>query len=194
MNLAQLALFHEIRKEFPGLSASIANSAGIYLGEIAHFDLVRPGIALYGAEFLREKPPLATVVTAKARIMQVHEVSAGETIGYGAGKRLDRDTHVAVLAAGYADGYHRLAGSREGRRGGSVLVRGQRSPILGRVSMDLIAVDVSDIDGVAEGEWAELFGPGLPIDEAAKAADTVGYEFLTQLSRRAEREYLHGAP
>jgi len=192
MNLAQLALFREVRKEFPSLLASIANSAGIYLGADAYFDLVRPGIALYGAEFLRQRPPLATVVTAKARIMQVHEVPAGETIGYGAGKLLREDTRVAVLAAGYADGYHRLAGSRDGRNGASVFVRGQRAPIVGRVSMDLIAIDVSGIVGVVEGDWAELFGPNLPIDEAAGAADTVGYEFLTQLSRRAAREYLRG--
>lgn len=192
MNLAQLALFGEVRREFPKLSASIANSAGIYLGAETHFDLVRPGIALYGAEFLREKPPLATVVTAKARIMQVHEVPAGETIGYGAGKRVDKDARVAILAAGYADGYHRLAGSRDGRPGGSVWVRGQRAQIIGRVSMDLIAVDVSGIVGVVEGDWGELFGPNLPIDEAASVADTVGYEFLTQLSRRAEREYVRG--
>ena len=192
MNLAQLALFREVRKEFPRLSASIANSAGIYLGADAYFDLVRPGIALYGAEFVRQRPPLATVVTAKARIMQVHEVPTGDTIGYGAGKRLDEDKHIAILAAGYADGYHRLAGSRDGRPGASVLVRGRRAPLMGRVSMDLIAVDVSGIVGVVEGDWAELFGPNLPIDEVAGAADTVGYEFLTQLSRRAGREYVSG--
>ena len=192
MNLSQLALFREIRREFPGLSASLANSAGIHLGADTHFDMVRPGIALYGAEFIREKPPLATVVTAKARIMQVREVAAGETIGYGAGTRLEEDTRIAILSAGYADGYHRLTGSSAERRGAAVSIRGKPAPITGRVSMDLITVDVGGIAGVVEGDWAELFGPNIPVDEAAKAAHTVGYEFLTQLSRRAKRVYING--
>ena len=113
MNRAQLALFKELRAEFPGLPASLANSAGIHLGADYHFDLVRPGIALYGAEFAKERPPLATVVTAKARILQVREASAGEAVGYGATKHLEDDTRIAILSAGYADGYHRLAGSSD---------------------------------------------------------------------------------
>ena len=190
MNQSQLALFSEIRKEFPHLPASLANSAGIHLGADAHFDLVRPGIALYGAEFIRNKPPLSTVVTAEARIMQVHDAARGDTVGYGAGKRLAEDARIAILSAGYADGYHRLAGSSDVRNGASVSVRGRTAPIMGRVSMDLIAVDVTGIPGAAEGDWAELFGASVPIDAAARAADTVGYEFLVQLSRRAERVYV----
>jgi alanine racemase len=193
MNLSQLALFREIRREFPGLSASLANSAGIHLGADTHFDMVRPGIALYGAEFISGKPPLATVVTAKARLMQVRQAAAGETIGYGAGKRLEEDTRIAILSAGYADGYHRLTGSSDARRGAAVSIRGKPARIMGRVSMDLITVDVSDIPGVVEGDWAELFGPSMPVDEAARAANTVGYEFLTQMSRRAERIYVDAA-
>jgi alanine racemase len=190
MNLSQLALFGEIRREFPNLAASLANSAGIHLGTDTHFDMVRPGIALYGAEYVSGTPPLATVVTARARIMQVREAAAGETVGYGAGKRLEEDARIAILSAGYADGYHRLTGSSDARRGAAVLIRGRLARIMGRVSMDLITVDVSDIPGVAEGDWAELFGPTVAIDEAAKAANTVGYEFLTQLSHRAERVYI----
>ena len=152
---------------------------------------MRPGIALYGAEFSRGRPPLSTVVTAKARILQVREAGAGETLGYGAAKHLERDTRIAVLSAGYADGYHRLAGSIDGRPGAFAFVRGRQAPLLGRVSMDLIAIDVTGIAGVSEGDWVELFGPNMPIDAAARAADTVGYEFLTGLSRRAERTYLN---
>jgi len=192
MNLSQIALFREVRREFPKLTASLANSAGIYLGADALFDMVRPGIGLYGAEFIRGKPPLATVVTAKARIMQVRDVSAGDTIGYGAGKHVEEDMRVAILSAGYADGYHRLSGSSDTREGAFVLVRGRRARIMGRVSMDLISVDVTGIVGVTEGDWAELFGPNMPVDEAARPANTVGYEFLTQLSHRAERIYING--
>jgi alanine racemase len=130
------------------------------------------------------------VVTAEARIMQVHDAAAGDTIGYSAGMHLEEDARIAILSAGYADGYHRLAGSSDMRRGASVSVRGKLARIMGRVSMDLIAVDVTGIPDAAEGDWAELFGPTVPIDTAARAADTVGYEFLVQLSRRAERVYV----
>ena len=114
------------------------------------------------------------------------------TIGYSAGKRLAEDARIAILSAGYADGYHRLAGSSDVRNGASVSVRGRTARIMGRISMDLIAVDVTGIPGAAEGDWAELFGASVPIDAAARAADTVGYEFLVQLSRRAERVYVTG--
>lgn len=192
LNRAQLVLFREIRAELPGLPASLANSAGIHLGADFHFDLVRPGIALYGAAFARNRPPLANVVTAKARILQVREVAAGEAIGYGAAHRLREEKRVAILSAGYADGYHRLAGASDERAGAYVHVRGRPAPLLGRVSMDLIAVDVTDIVGVAEGDWAELFGPNVPIDAVAAAADTIGYELLTGLSRRDARVYVRG--
>ncbi len=191
MNRSQLALFHELRGELPSLPASLANSAGIHLGPDYCFDLVRPGIALYGAEFARGRPPLSTVVTARARVLQVREASAGETLGYGAAKHLERETRIAVLSAGYADGYQRLAGSSDTRAGAFASVRGQPAPLLGRVSMDLIAIDVTDIRAVMEGDWVELFGPNLPIDDVARAADTIGYELLTGLSRRAERRYLN---
>jgi alanine racemase len=189
-NQAQLVMFREIKAEFPKLKASLANSAGIHLGADFRFDMVRPGIALYGAAFARGRPPLQTVVTAKARILQVRDVAAGEGIGYGGALRLREGKRVAILSAGYADGYHRLAGSTDEKPGASVLIRGRRAPLLGRVSMDLIAADVSGIIGVAEGDWAELFGPNVAVDEVAAAAGTVGYEFLTQLSRRAERVYV----
>jgi alanine racemase len=193
MNRSQLALFNELRAELPALPASLANSAGIHLGPDFRFDLVRPGIALYGAEFSRVRPPLLPVVTARARVLQVREALVGETLGYGAAKHLERDTRIAVLSAGYADGYQRLAGSTDTRPGAFALVRGRPAPLLGRVSMDLIAIDVTEMRGVTEGDFVELFGPNLPIDDIARAADTIGYELLTGLSRRAERVYL-GTP
>jgi alanine racemase len=188
-NAAQLALFRELRPELPALPASLANSAGIHLGADFHFDVVRPGIALYGAAFAHDHSPLATVVTARARVLQVRDVAAGEAIGYGAALRLREDKRVAVLAAGYADGYHRLAGSTDARPGAHAWVRGRRAALLGRVSMDLIAIDVTGVVGVAEGDWVELFGSNVPIDEVAASAGTIGYEFLTGLSRRAARVY-----
>ena len=114
-NLRQLALFSEIRAEFPDLPASLANSAGMLLGEDFHFDLVRPGIALYGASPVAA--PLRTVVTAEARVLGVREVEEGETVGYGASEAVKRASRVAILAAGYADGYHRQAGSSDDRKG-----------------------------------------------------------------------------
>ncbi len=191
-NAAQLALFRELRAELPALPASLANSAGIHLGADFRFDLTRPGIALYGAAFAQDRPPLPTVVTAKARILQLRDVAAGEAIGYGAALRLREEKRVAILAAGYADGYHRLAGSTDARPGAQAWVRGRRAAVLGRVSMDLTAVDVTGIVGVAEGDWVELFGPNIPIDEVAASAGTIGYELLTQMSRRAARVYVGG--
>lgn len=190
LNAAQLALFREIRAEFPDLPASLANSAGVFLGSDYHFDLARPGIALYGARYAGDQPPLRTVVTARARIVQVREAEAGETIGYGAAHRLDRDTRIAIVSAGYADGYNRMAGGDADKPGANAAVRGRFVPILGRVSMDLIALDVTGVAGVSQGDWVELFGPNLPIDDVATAAGTIGYELLTGLSRRAERRYV----
>jgi alanine racemase len=189
-NAAQLALFREIRSRFPSLPASFANSAGIFLGSDYRFDMVRPGIALYGAAFAAERNPLKTVATLKARILQVRDASAGETVGYGAGQRLGKDSHIGILAAGYADGYHRLAGSSDARPGAHAYLRGRLAPLVGRVSMDLMAIDVTGIPGASAGDWVELFGPNMPIDEVAEAAGTVAYELLTALSRRAERQYI----
>jgi len=190
LNPEQLALFREIRGELPGIPASLANSAGIFFGADFHFDLVRPGIALYGAAFAEDRPPLATVVTLEAPVLQVRDGAAGESVGYGAAERLAQDTRIATLAAGYADGYLRAGGSSDARPGASVSIRGHPARILGRVSMDLIAVDVTAIPGVSPGDHAELFGPTVPIDVVAAAAGTIGYELLTGLSRRAARSYV----
>jgi alanine racemase len=192
LNRAQLAAFQAVQAELPALPASLANSAGIVLGPEYRLDMVRPGIALYGAEFAMDRTPLAPVVTVEARVLQVRDAAAGETVGYGAGERLARDGRVAIVSAGYADGYLRAAGSSNARAGAFAVVRGRRAPVIGRVSMDLIAVDVTGVPGVCRGDWAELFGPNMPVDEVARAAGTIGYELLTGLSRRAERVYVGG--
>ena len=136
--------------------------------------------------------PGHVVVTAEARVLIVRDANPGETVGYGATKRLARPTRIAVLAAGYADGYHRIAGSTDAKAGAHVVIRGRKAPLLGRVSMDLIAVDVTDIPDAAPGDWAELFGPSVSIDAVAESAGTVGYEFLTGLGARYERTYVGG--
>jgi alanine racemase len=190
MNPAQLERFREVGSLFPGVPASLANSGGILLGRDYHFDLTRPGIALYGGRASAVMPPLSPVVTLQARVILVREADAGDTVGYGAAETLKRRSRIAVLSAGYADGYHRAAGSSDARPGARVHIRGKFAPLIGRVSMDLMTADVTGVPGVQRGDWAELFGPHIPIDEAASHAGTVGYEFLTGLGRRYERIYL----
>lgn len=191
LSLRQLALFNEIRAQFPPLPSSLANSAGIFLGDAFHLDMVRPGIALFGGSAVDNLPnPMRPVVTAEARVLTVRDAEEGDTVGYGAGERLKQPARIAILAVGYADGYHRLAGSSDERKGARVYIRGRHAPLVGRVSMDLIAVDVTEIRAVSRGDWAELFGPHVAIDEVARAAGTIGYELLTGLGRRYARTYV----
>ena len=193
MNRRQLALFSEVRAQFPDLPASLANSAGVFLGPDYHFDLVRPGIALYGGVAVQGiTNPMRAVATLEARVLAVREAEEGETVGYGATQSLKVPTRLATLSAGYADGYHRLAGGSDERPGARVWVRGQRAPLVGRVSMDLITIDVTDIPGVARGDWVELFGRHIAVDDVARQAGTIGYELLTNLGRRYQRVYVGG--
>jgi len=178
----------------PNIPASLANSAGVFLGADYHFDLVRPGIALYGARAVKDRPiPMATVVTLDAEVLQVRDVRRGDTVGYGAAETCSQPSRVAILAVGYADGYHRAAGSADGRPGARAYMRGSHAPLIGRVSMDLIAIDVTHIHGVERGDRVELIGPNVSIDEVAGHAGTIGYELLTALGRRYERVYVGGA-
>lgn len=189
LNARQLAAFRTVAAAFPGVPASLASSAGVFLGKDYHFDLVRPGVALYGAAF-GPWPTLSPVATVEARVLQVRELAAGASVGYGASETRDRPARLAILGVGYADGYHRAASSRDGRPGARVFVRGSFAPLIGRVSMDLMVVDVTGIAGVARGDWAELFGPHVPVDEVAAHAGTVGYELLTGLGHRAAWRYV----
>ncbi|MCF1503533.1 alanine racemase [Afifella sp. H1R] len=173
--------------------ASLANSAGIHMGRAYHHELCRPGIALYGGASHPEAVS-DPVVTAEARILQVRTGHPGETVGYGALETLRRTTRIAILSAGYADGYLRAAGSSDMASGALVSIAGHLAPLLGRISMDLISVDVTDIpEGLAlPGKTAELFGPNVDIDAVARHAGTISYELLTNLSRRAHRRYIGG--
>ncbi|SDU13480.1 alanine racemase [Stappia sp. ES.058] len=193
MNKVQLDRFQEATALFPGARRSLANSAAIFLGSDYHFDLARPGITLYGAS-ASELPQarLRPVVTLESRILQVHELKRGETIGYGATFTAPTDMRVAMVSAGYADGYLRASGSTDEKRGADAWLAGYRLPILGRVSMDMSGFDVSAVppDVAQRGAFVELFGANIPIDETAGCAGTIGYELLTGLGRRFSRRYL----
>src|SRR5205085_4459956 len=147
LNSKQLATFREIASLFSGVPASLSNSSGIFLGSQFQFDLVRPGAALYGINPTPEADnPMRPVVELKARIVQIRNLEKGETVGYGGTWTARRPTRIAIVSAGYADGYFRAGSANDGTRGAEVVVAGKRCPVAGRVSMDLIAVDVTDLE------------------------------------------------
>jgi alanine racemase len=157
---------------------------------------VRPGAALYGINPTPEADnPMLPVIDLKARIVQIRNVEKGESVGYGGTWSARRPTRLAIVAAGYADGYFRAGGSNDGTRGAEVVVAGKRCPIAGRVSMDLIAVDVTDLppNAARRGHMATLIGEGITVDELAHHFGTIGYEVLTSLGPRYARVYKGGA-
>jgi len=195
-NAKQLTAFREIASLFSGVPASLSNSSGIYLGPQFQFDLVRPGAALYGVNPTPEADnPMKPVVELKARIVQIRNVERGETVGYGGTWTARRLTRLAIVSAGYADGYFRAASANDGTRGAEVVVAGKRCPIAGRVSMDLVAVDVTDLPANAarRGHMVTLIGEGITVDELAHHFGTIGYEVLTNLGPRYARVYKGGA-
>jgi alanine racemase len=192
MNDQQIRLFREIRILYRGLASSLANSSGIFLGGTVYCDLVRPGVALYGVNPTPGRDnPMHPVVELKGRIIQVRTVGKGETVGYGATFAAPRTSRIAVVAVGYADGFLRSAGASRGKPAAEVVVAGRRCPIAGRVSMDLFAVDVTQLaeGSVRRGDLATLIGDGMSIDDLAAAMGTIGYEVLTNLGRRYHRIY-----
>ncbi|MCX5576951.1 alanine racemase [Kaistia terrae] len=193
LNARQLATMQNVRALFPGLPVSLANTAGITLGPDYHFDIARPGIGIYGGPYIEGIAPLETVVTAEARIVQIRNVPAGQTVGYGAAQTLARPSRIAILSTGYADGYHRAAGSTDQRPGAATFLHGRPAPLVGRVSMDLMAIDVTDVPEARRGDWVELFGANMPVAEVAAAAGTISYELLTSLGARYARHYLGDA-
>jgi alanine racemase len=192
INDRQIRLFREIRIMYRGVASSLANSSGIFLGGTVHCDLVRPGIALYGANPTPgSKNPMHPVVDLKGRIIQVRAVNKGDTVGYGAAWTAGRASRIAIIAVGYADGFLRSAGAAKGKVAAEIVVAGKRCPLVGRISMDLLAVDVSDLaaGSVRRGDLATLIGEGMSIDEIAAGMGTIAYEVLTNLGRRYHRVY-----
>ena len=192
LNEKQIKLFREVRLLYRGIPSSLANSSGIFLGNAAHCDLVRPGGALYGSNPTpAHDNPMRPVVQLDARVLHVRSVPKGEAIGYGALWTARHASRIAVCAVGYADGYLRAASATDESPGADAMVAGKRCPIAGRISMDLLAVDVSALpeNAVRRGDVATLIGGGISVDELADRAGTIGYEVLTSLGRRYHRVY-----
>ncbi len=192
-NKQQRACFETIRAAFPEAMTSLANSAGILLGRQYHYDLVRPGVALYGGHPQRQGAnPFRRVVQLMGRVLQIRLADKGETVGYGASRRLDRPTRIAVVAAGYADGLFRALSAGDGETGLTAYLGPYAAPVLGRISMDLVSVDVTDVPEAfrQRGAWVELLGPNVRLHEMASQAGTIDYEVLTSLGGRATRRYI----
>jgi alanine racemase len=195
LNAKQVATFREIASNYSGVPASLSNSSGIYLGPQFQFDMVRPGAALYGVNPTPEADnPMQSVVDLKARIVQLRNVERGDSVGYGGTWTARRPTKLAIVSAGYADGYFRAASANDGTRGAEVVVAGKRCPVAGRISMDLMAIDITDLpDKTARrGHMATLIGEGITVDEVAHHFGTIGYEVLTSLGKRYARIYKGG--
>jgi alanine racemase len=194
-NEQQRAIFEQLRAILPKAPASLAASDGLMLGPRFHFDLVRPGYAIYGGQAFRGGPtPVAPVVRVEARILQIRDVAPGQTVGYSATYKVERPSRIATVSAGYADGYFRTASAANGKSGGAVAFRERLAPVVGRVSMDLITVDVTDLNNPApqRGDLVELIGPALSLESVGQRAGTIGYEVLTNLGRRFDRVYVGG--
>ncbi len=194
-NDVQRKTFDALRAKLPKTRASLANSAGMLLGAAYHYDLVRPGIALYGGKARRTGVnPVAPVVQLAGRVLQVREAAAGKSLGYGATRTLGRPSRIAVLAVGYADGFFRALSVADAHEGLRVYFGSHPAPVVGRVSMDLITVDVTDVPAklARRCAWVELIGPHIAAHEFAAHAGTIDYEVLTNLGTRAARRYVGG--
>jgi alanine racemase len=182
----QLALFERATR---GLDAprSAANSPGLLAWPESHYQWVRPGYMLWGNSPFGRVPQehadrLRPVMTLCSAVISLRDVAPGATVGYGGGWTAQRPSRIATVTIGYGDGYPRSASN-----GTPVLVNGRRAPLAGRVSMDMLTVDVTDLDGVRVGDPVVLWGEGLPVAEVAEPAGTIGYELLTRMPRRTPR-------
>ena len=180
----QFERFQKIAAHFPQAKKSLANSSGVFRSRDYCFDLARPGMALYGLNPTPETDnPMRPVVKLEARILQVKKIAGGETVGYGASYRAERETNVATVALGYADGFLRSLSGR-----GTLYYNGHACPVIGRVSMDAVTVDAGT-QTPRSGEMLEILGAHQSADDLAAAAGTIGYEILTSLGNRYRRVY-----
>ena len=193
INQAQIERFEAVRAAFPGLPASLANSSGMFLNPAPIYDLARPGYALYGGNPTPGAPnPMRPVVTLTAAIQQIRSIETGMSCGYNAQWTAKRPTRLATLIIGYADGLPRGAGATDARPGAEVAIAGRKAPLVGRVSMDLAIVDVTDLpeESARVGDPVELFGGSIDLDDFASRSGTIGYHLLTSLGPRYQREYI----
>lgn len=189
-NARQLAKFKAVLARLPNARASFANSSGVFLGPDYHFNQVRAGVALYGVNPTPyQANPMKQVVRLQAKILQTRTIDTPQGVGYGATHQAVERERIATLATGYADGYPRSLSSV-----GDAYIGDLRAPIVGRVSMDLITIDVTNIaeDLTRPGQLVDLIGPFNPVDDVAAKAGTIGYEILTSLGARYHRVYLGG--
>lgn len=191
MNSAQKTLFDELVGQRPealaNVPVSLANSAGALIGAGFHYDCVRVGIGLYGGNpFQAQVNPMRAVVKLEAEVLQVRSVEPGETVSYGASWTAVRPSRIATIGVGYADGFLRSGGVK-----GEVVISGRRAPIVGRVTMDLIMIDVSELppQSCAPGAIVQMLGDEITVDEVAGWSGTIGYEVLTSLGQRFARDY-----
>jgi len=188
LNDQQIRQFREIRTLFRGIPGSLANSSGIFLDQSAYCDMVRPGAALYGVNPTPGRPnPMKPVIELRSRVLQMRSVPRNATVGYGATWTAKRASRIAMVAAGYADGILRAAGAAER----DVLVAGKRCRIVGRISMDLLAVEVTDLpdSAIRRGDLVTLIGGELGVDAVGAQAGTIGYEVLASLGGRYHRNW-----
>jgi alanine racemase len=184
----QIAVFEAARANWPGVPASLANSSGIFYGAEAHYDVVRPGYAIYGGNPTPDRPnPMRPVVTFEAKVVQVHEVAAGESVGYDGHWVAPSPRRLATVSAGYADGLPCGAIGTNEKVRGQAYVDGALCPFVGRISMDLVVVDVTEAPTVERGDSVELLGAEITVDDLAARAGTIGYDILTRLGARSHR-------
>jgi len=179
-----LAGVETLRDRAPNARHSLAATGGTLLGVDYHFDLVRCGVGIYGGQPFADATP---VVTLESPILQIRDISAGQGVGYGWTWSAERPTRIGTLPLGYADGMHRALSNRI-----TLFRDGKPVPIVGRVSMDLITVDLTNHPEAQVGDFLEVLGPNQTVDVLAKAAGTIGYEILTSLGRRYLRRYTGG--
>ena len=196
MNRQQLESFQALAANFSDIESSLSSSAGILLGADYRFSMTRPGIALYGGQPTKSTPlALKNVVTVETRVLQTRNVKQGDAISYGSTHVCQRDGRMAVLAAGYADGIHRAL-SGDGtklrdvvKQGGQTYFNGYFMPVIGRITMDLLMIDITDVE-LQPGDYVELIGENISLESAAEAAGTISYELLTSLGQRLSRRYI----
>lgn len=191
LNDLQLERFAAARARLPAMKASLANSSGIFLGPGFHFDLLRPGAALYGINPVPgQANPMAAVVGLRAPILQLREIDSPRSVGYGASHSVTKPTKIATIAVGYADGYLRSLSHR-----GRCYVGRHELPVIGRVSMDLLTLDASTLPAklARPGTMVEVIAKHHPVDAVAQDGGTIAYEILTGLGARYTRVYIGGA-